>query len=90
MSYPSLLIALIISTIYGLLFHLWRGGGAGKLLLDLILGWIGFGLGQWIGNIIPFEILNFGSLNLGYATICSFVCLAAGNWLSQVPEKDIK
>ena len=42
MTIPSLLFALVIATLYGVFYHLIRGGGMGRLLLFLIFGWAGF------------------------------------------------
>jgi hypothetical protein len=39
MTIPSLLFAILISTFYGVAFHVWRGGSAGRLILYVILGW---------------------------------------------------
>jgi hypothetical protein len=48
MSLPSILFGVLLSTLYGAAFHLWRGGGLGRLVLYLVLGWIGF----WAGQIL--------------------------------------
>jgi uncharacterized membrane protein YeaQ/YmgE (transglycosylase-associated protein family) len=87
MTIPSYLLGFLISTLYGTAFHLWRGGGAGRLLMNLILGWVGFWLGQFIGTFFGLGFLNIGPLNLGIATVMSFLFLASGHWLSQVEVK---
>ena len=84
MSIPSLLLGFVISTLYGSLFHLWRGGHAGRLLLYLVLAWIGFWLGQFIGNYLNFSFDIYGQLHLIIATLGSLIFLAVGYWLSLV------
>jgi uncharacterized membrane protein YeaQ/YmgE (transglycosylase-associated protein family) len=87
MSIPALFLGLILSTLYGALFHLWRGGNAGRLLLYLLLSWIGFWLGQLVGSLlnIPFDLI--GQLHILTSTLGSLVFLAIGYWLSLVQSE---
>ncbi len=84
MSFPTLLLGLILSTLYGALFHLWRGGNAGRLFLYLILSWIGFWLGQLIANYFNISFDTLGQLHLLFSTLGSLIFLALGYWLSLV------
>lgn len=89
MTLPTLLIGLLISTLYGALFHVWRGGGMGRLILYLILGWTGFWLGHFVGEWLGWTFNSLGALHLGMATLTSAVFLFLGHWLSliQVDKK---
>ncbi len=84
MSIPTLFLGLILSTLYGALFHLWRGGNAGRLLLYLIVAWIGFWLGQLLASYFKISFDMLGQLHLLVATLGSLVLLAIGYWLSLV------
>ncbi len=84
MSIPTLLLGLILSTLYGALFHLWRGGNAGRILLYLILAWIGFWFGQLLGNLFKISFDTLGQLHLVAASLGSLVFLVIGYWLSLV------
>jgi uncharacterized membrane protein YeaQ/YmgE (transglycosylase-associated protein family) len=84
MSIPTLLLGLILSTLYGALFHLWRGGNAGRLLLYILLAWIGFWVGQFIGNSLNLTFDTLGQLHIVASTLCSFILLFVGYWLSLV------
>jgi uncharacterized membrane protein YeaQ/YmgE (transglycosylase-associated protein family) len=84
MSIPTLILGLILSTLYGALFHLWRGGNAGRLLLYLLLSWIGFWFGQFIGNLLNFNFDTLGQLHIVSATLGSLIMLFIGYWLSLV------
>jgi uncharacterized membrane protein YeaQ/YmgE (transglycosylase-associated protein family) len=84
MSVPTLILGLILSTLYGALFHLWRGGNAGRLLLYLVLAWVGFWLGQLLGNILNLSFDTLGQLHLLSSTLGSFTLLFIGHWLSLV------
>ena len=84
MTLPALLIGILISTLYGAAFHLWRGGSLWRLILYLILGWIGFWLGQFIAVQLDWSVGSVGQLHLGMATFFSAIFLFGVYWLSQV------
>ena len=84
MAIPTLILGLILSTLIGAIFHLWRGGGAGRMLLYLILAWAGFWGGHFVAEALGWHFLNIGALNVGMATIGSLLTLALGYWLSLV------
>jgi uncharacterized membrane protein YeaQ/YmgE (transglycosylase-associated protein family) len=88
MSIPTLILGLILSTLYGALFHLWRGGNAGRLLLYILLAWIGFWLGQLIAGYFHLSFDTLGQLHLLFATLGSLIFLAIGYWLSLVRAED--
>jgi hypothetical protein len=84
MSIPTLFLGLVLSTLYGSLFHLWRGGNAGRLLLYLILAWVGFWIGHIVGSYLKVTFDTLGQLHVMFATLGSFFFLGAGYWLSLV------
>jgi len=84
MSTPALFLGVLLSTLYGALFHLWRGGNASRFLLYLVLGWLGFWIGHFIGEQFGWDFGNLGPLNLGVGTAMSFFFMGVGYWLSLV------
>lgn len=91
MELPALLIGFFISTIYGLAFHLLVGGGLGRLVMSVVLAWLGFWAGHFIAETLGFTFASLGTLRLGAATVGTLVFLALGYWLSLVnPEKSEK
>ena len=84
MTLPTLILGIVLSTLYGAVFHLWRGGGAGRLLLYLLLSWVGFWGGHIFANLQGWTFGRLGPLNLGFATIASILVLLIGHWLSQI------
>jgi hypothetical protein len=84
MTVPALILGLLISSLYGAIFHLWRGGGAGKLLLSLFLSWGGFWIGHGLASVLGWHFASLGPLNLGVATLMSVAFLLSGHWLSMV------
>jgi hypothetical protein len=84
MDLPPLIFGLVISTLYGGAFHLWKDGGLTKLFLYLGLGWAGFWIGQFAADRLGWTFFSAGPLHLGMATLISLVFLLAGHWLSLV------
>ena len=77
----TLLLAVALATIYGAGFHLWQGGGARRLALYLLAGWLGFALGHILGNLLKIQILMIGELNIFAATLGSVLALFLARWL---------
>jgi hypothetical protein len=84
MTIPALILGLIISSLFGALFHLWQGGGAGNLLLYLFLSWFGFWIGHGVAGLLGWHFASLGPLNLGMASLMSLAFLLVGHWLSLV------
>jgi uncharacterized membrane protein YeaQ/YmgE (transglycosylase-associated protein family) len=84
MTIPAVLFGIFLSTLYGALFHFWRGGETKRLILYLVLSWVGFWVGQLLGTAMGWTFAEVGSLNLGMATLGSAIFLGVGYWLSLV------
>lgn len=84
MTLPTLLLALLIALLCGVLFHIVRGGGGWRLLLYLGLSTLGFALGQWISMWRGWNLFMFGSLDIGMGMIGSIAILILGEWLSRI------
>ncbi len=84
MTIPTLLLGFLLATLYGALFHLWRDGGAGRLLLYLFLSWLGFWIGDLMAGFVPWAVWPIGALDAGAATLGSALFLSVGHWLSLV------
>lgn len=88
MTLPALLFGAFLSSLYGALFHLFRGGGPGRLLFYLFLSWFGFWIGQIFAELLNINILNIGPLHVGLASAGSLIFLLIGHWLSLVEIND--
>ncbi len=64
MTVPGALLGLVVSSVVGLLYHLVRGGGYKRLLLYVTCSWIAFFAGHWLGALIGWTSLRWGSLNM--------------------------
>ena len=84
MTIPAFLFGILLSTLYGALFHFWRGGDTKRLILYIGLSWAGFWVGHFLGTAMGWSFGEVGPLNLGMATLGSILFLGIGYWLSLV------
>jgi hypothetical protein len=84
MDNPIIILGIVVSTLYGAVFHLLKGGSLGRLVFYILLAWAGFWLGQYIATEMEISIYRFGTLNLIMATLFSFAFLFFGHWLSLI------
>ena len=87
MSLPTLLFALLITLLYGAIYHLIRGGGPWRLILYFSLSILGFVIGHLIGLWRGWVFIPLGSLNLGLSSLGSIFVLLLGDWLSRMDGK---
>lgn len=81
MTVPSFVLGATVATFLGAIFHLWRGGGLGRLLLYMLLAWIGFWVGHWVASNFGWELFRVGPLFLGFGILTSLAALFGGHWL---------
>ena len=84
MTLPAIILGIVIASLVGSVFHLWRGGGLGRLVTYLALCQLGFWLGHWAGIRLGWEFWSVGPLRLGTAILGCLVILAVGYWLSLI------
>lgn len=84
MPIPTILIGILLSSVYGTLFHLWRGGSLRRFFLYLVLAWAGFWAGEFLGWYFGWDIISIGMMNAGVATLVSLLFLFAGDWVSRI------
>ena len=89
MNITSLIFALVISSLCGAIFHFMVGGGPGRLILYLVLSWIGFAIGHIVAGLMGWSFADIGPLHIGTATVGSIIFLGVGYWLSYFkPEEE--
>lgn len=84
MTLPAILFGIVLSSAYGTAFHFWKGGSLMKLVLFVILAWLGFWIGQIAGAALKWDFAAIGPINTGMATLGAAVFLFVGEWLSRV------
>ena len=82
MTFPAIIFSFFVASLFGSLLHLWRSGGLFRLMLYLVLSWVGFFGGQLIADAFSIRFLELGTIHLGMGIIGALACLALGYWLS--------
>lgn len=72
---PDVIFAFIVATLLGSVFHLIFGGDARRLVIFLFAGWIGFSIGQMLGETMDFDPLKIGQLHVVTALAGGLVTL---------------
>ncbi|MCY4464288.1 MAG: hypothetical protein OXE46_01990 [Chloroflexi bacterium] len=86
---PVFAFACIIATMYGLAFHVVTGGDARRLVLFVVISWVGFLLGQYIGGSLQLDILRIGTIHLLPATVAAFALLVFAHLLTSQPSTPV-
>jgi uncharacterized membrane protein YeaQ/YmgE (transglycosylase-associated protein family) len=81
------LYGFLFATLLAALFHLWRDGGLGKLIIYLLASWTGFWLGQLAANKLNLHMMDLGELHLGPALLGSIIFLFLGHWFSRLESQ---
>jgi len=84
MTFPALIFGILLSSAYGTAFHFWKGGSLKRLLLYVVLAWVGFWAGHVLGGVLKWNFAAVGPINAGMATLVSAAVLFVGEWLSRV------
>ena len=77
----SLVLALLLATAYGALFHFLIGGPTRSLLMYILAAWLGFMIGHFVGQILNVDWLKLGPLYLFSASIGAWITLFGSWWL---------
>jgi len=84
MTLPAIFFGVVLSSAYGTAFHFWKGGSVNKLFYYVLLAWLGFWIGHFVGGLIGWSFAAIGPLNTGMATLGSLAVLVAGDWLGRI------
>lgn len=84
---PSIVFSFIVATLYGSSFHLLAGGDARRLALFLLAGWIGFALGQIIGEVLTVSIVAVGAVHFFTASVGAYLALLMV-WFMTRPHRE--
>ena len=84
MNLATYIFGFILATLLGAVFHLWKDGGFWKLVIYILLSWLGFIVGHLIAKNAGFNFMIVGSLYLGGGIIGSIVALFVGHWFSRI------
>jgi hypothetical protein len=84
---PSFVFSFLLASFWGAAFHFWKGGSGGRLVVNLILSWIGFFLGNWVGSSWGISFLMIGPISGGFGSLGSLILLFFSNWIIQLDSQ---
>jgi hypothetical protein len=84
---PSLVLGIVIASMYAALYNLWRNGSPRDLLFCLVAAWAGFALGQAGGWLIGLEWGMIGRIYMIEGTMFAWMLLFLMNWL-RMPRRE--
>ena len=90
MHIAAVIFGILIASLLGAAFHLFRGGGPGKLASYIVLSCIGFWFGHFASNQMGWTFLSIGPIRAGTAILGSIVFLIIGYWLSLESSESAK
>jgi len=79
---PALTFGLIVATSIGSLTHLILGGDGRRLVALIVAGWVGFAIGQAIGQVFAIHLLTVGPLNALTALLGAIIATLSTGILS--------
>lgn len=78
---PPFVLSLLISTVLAASFNLWQGGSARDLALYLVAGWLGFAVGELLGDLLALDLLMIGEVHLVEGAMICGLLLFLARWL---------
>ncbi len=88
MTLPAILFGFLVSTFMGAAFHLWKDGGLFRLVLYVLLAWVGFWGGHILASRLGWTFGSIGPLRFGMAIVGCALILYAGHWLSLINREE--
>lgn len=88
MTIHSILLGFVIAILIGAAFHLLRGGSLPRLGLYLLAANLSFFLGHWLSELIHWQFLRVGAINLFPSILATVIGLVLTTTLAgEEPER---
>jgi hypothetical protein len=78
---PPFVLSVLLSTALAALFNLWQGGSVRDLALYLIAGWLGFAVGELLGDWLGLDLFMIGQVHAVEASLTCGLLLFLARWL---------
>ncbi|MEJ5225505.1 MAG: hypothetical protein WHV44_13700 [Anaerolineales bacterium] len=84
MTIPAFLFGLVLATLLGSVFHLWRGGDNRRLVIFLLLAQVGFWGGHVAAWYFDWQFADLGVLHLGAAVAGAVILLLVTDFIGRL------
>ncbi|HEY1409947.1 MAG TPA: hypothetical protein VF434_13475 [Promineifilum sp.] len=81
-SASGVVLGFLLASLYGAAFHMLFGGSIRRIALFMGAAWLGFFIGQFVGDFLNLEILKLGKIHLVPASVGAWLMLLAARWLA--------
>ena len=78
---PPFVLSVLVSTALAALFNLWQGASVRDLSLYLVAGWLGFAVGDLLGDWIGLDLFMIGEVHIAEAGLTCVLLLFLARWL---------
>jgi hypothetical protein len=78
---PPFVLSALLSTAIAALFNLWQGGSPRDLALYLTAAWLGFAVGELLGDWLELDVLMIGQVHAAEACLMCGLLLFLARWL---------
>lgn len=78
---PPFVLSVLLSTALATLFNLWQGGNPRDLAVYLVAGWLGFAVGERLGDWLGLNLLMIGQVHVAEASLTCALLLFVARWL---------
>ena len=78
---PAIIVIIILSVLYGALFHLWKGKTWRDLGAFILIALIGFLIGQLGGIFLQLDVMKLGQVHNIEGTLFAWLLMLAFVWM---------
>lgn len=78
---PPFVLSVLLSTALAASFNLWQGGKPRDLAIYLVAGWLGFAVGEWLGDWLGLDLFMIGQVHVAEAGLTCALLLFVARWL---------
>ena len=82
MSLPAILLGVVVASLLGAFYHLWRGGGPVRIVFFLLMALIGFFGGTYLAHLKGWALWLIGQVDIGFGALGALLILGLGDWLT--------
>jgi len=82
MSLPAILLGVVVASLLGAFYHLWRGGGPVRIVFYLLMALIGFFGGVYLAHLKGWALWLIGQVDIGFGALGALLILGLGDWLT--------
>ena len=85
---PGMILIVVLSALFAVLAHLWRGGKLLRMIFLFFFALVGFIIGQIIFQNGDSKFFVIGWVQAGWGSLSSLLVTLFGVWLTEIKKED--